>query len=78
MLREIFCIFDASSLDFYWDKYEKVFEQRRSINYSYYDNRGVSFSDWLNIYYSKKSIINPKYQEKWKTYKKKITKYSYF
>jgi len=78
ILKEIFCIFDASSLDFYWDKYEKTFEQRRSINYSFFDNRKISFSDWLNIYHSKNDMINPKFQEKWKVYKKKIIKYSYF
>lgn len=78
MLKEIFCIFDASSVDFYWNKYERIFEQRRGTNYSFYDNRNLTFADWLTIYSSKKLMLNNKYREKWRYYKKKLNKYSYF
>ena len=78
MLKEIFCIFDASSVDFYWNKYEKIFEQRRGINYSFYDNRNLTFADWFTIYSSKNYILNSKYREKWKIVKNKLCKYSYF
>jgi len=77
MLKEIFCIFDSSSVDFYWNKYERIFEQRRGINYSFYDNRNITFADWLTIYSSKKLMLNNKYREKWKYYKKKLYKSSY-
>ena len=78
MLKEIFCIFDASSVDFYWNKYEKIFEQRRGKNYSHHVNREISFSDWLSIYRSKDYKLNPKFQEKWKLLNGKVTKSSYF
>jgi len=78
MLKEIFCIFDASSVDFYWNKYEKIFEQRRRVNYSYYDDRGLTFADWFTIYSSKEFILKPNFREKWKFVKKKLYKYSYF
>lgn len=78
MLKEIFCIFDASSVDFYWNKYEKIFEQRRSVNYSYYDNRGLTFADWFTIYSSKELILKPGYRERWKFVKNNLYKDSYF
>ena len=32
--RDIFCIIDASSLDFFWYKYEWRYEQRFNTNYT--------------------------------------------
>ena len=64
MLKNVFCIFDANSVDFFWNKYERNFEQRRNINYSFYDNRGISFSDWLTIYKSKKKKIKSEVSRK--------------
>ena len=78
MLKEIFCIFDAWSVDFYWNKYEKIFEQRRGTNYSFYDNRNLTFADWFTIYSSKDYLLNSKYREKWKFLKNTLYKYSYF
>ena len=78
MLKNVFCIFDAHSVDFLWNKYERNFEQRRNKNYSFYDNRGISFSDWLAIYKSKRKRLNSKLQEKWKIKNGKVVKSSYF
>ena len=46
-----FVSYDDSSVDFYWNKYEKIFEQRRGINYSFYVNRNLTFAESdINIY----------------------------
>lgn len=64
--REIFCIVDASSLDFFWYKYEWKYEQRFNTNYTSDFEQSMQFSDWLNLYQNPNFVFNEEFKEKWK------------
>lgn len=64
--REIFCIVDASSLDFFWYKYEWRYEQRFNNNYTSDFEQSMQYSDWLNLYQNPSYTFNIKFKEKWK------------
>ncbi len=64
--REIFCIVDANTLDFFWFKYEWQFEQRFNTNYTSEFEQSLQYSDWLNLYQNPNFIFNEKLKEKWK------------
>jgi hypothetical protein len=64
--REIFCIIDANTLDFFWYKYEWQFEQRFNTNYTSEFEQSMQYSDWLNLYQNPNFIFNENLKEKWK------------
>ena len=64
--REIFCIVDANTLDFFWFKYEWQFEQRFNTNYTSEFEQSLQYSDWLNLYQNPNFNFNEKLKEKWK------------
>ena len=49
-LSKYFGIIDASSLDFFWHKYDWHFEQRFIRNYLFKSSRSIEFSEWLSLY----------------------------
>ena len=63
--REIFCVFDRSSIDLFWYKYHWQYEQRFTNNYTSNYNQSLQFSDWINIFNKKTEIYNQVNQEKW-------------
>lgn len=65
--REIFCIVDSKTIDFFWFKYHWKYEQRFETNYTSDFNQSMSFSDWLNLYCNPNYNFNTLYKEKWKT-----------
>ena len=64
--REIFCIVDASSLDFFWYKYEWRYEQRFNNNYTSDFEQSMQYSDWLNLNQNPNYTFDSKFKEKWK------------
>jgi hypothetical protein len=67
--REIFCIIDSKTIDFFWFKYHWKYEQRFETNYTSDFNQSMSFSDWLNLYCNPNHNFNTLYKEKWETKK---------
>ena len=63
--RELFCIFDARSIDLFWYKYHWKYEQRFTNNYTSEFNQSLQFADWLNIYNYNTQIYNQSNKEKW-------------
>lgn len=63
--KEIFCIFDANSIDMFWYKYYWMYEQRFVKNYTSKFNQSLQFSDWLNIFNNNTEIYKKYPQEKW-------------
>ena len=63
--REIFCVFDRSSIDLFWYKYHWQYEQRFTNNYTSNFNQSLQFSDWINIFNKKTEIYNQINKEKW-------------
>ena len=50
MLRKYFLICDSSSLDVYWNKYNKESEYKYARTYEQKTHRLIDFADWLQIY----------------------------
>jgi hypothetical protein len=65
--REIFCIIDSKTIDFFWYKYHWKYEQRFETNYTTHFNQSMSFSDWLNLYCNPNHNFNTLYKEKWRS-----------
>tara|TARA_B100000959_G_scaffold23237_1_gene22426 strand:- start:1502 stop:2635 length:1134 start_codon:yes stop_codon:yes gene_type:complete len=63
--REMFCVFDATSIDLFWYKYHWKYEQRFTNNYTSEFNQSLQFADWLNIYNNKTEFYNKFNKEKW-------------
>ena len=63
--RDVFCVFDAKSLDLFWYKYHWQYEQRFINNYTSEFNQSLQFSDWINIYNSRTEFYNKSFKEKW-------------
>jgi hypothetical protein len=64
--REIFCIVDSKTIDFFWYKYHWKYEQRFESNYTTDFNQAMLFSDWLHLYCNPNHNFNSLYKEKWK------------
>ena len=64
-LKKYFLIFDASQIDFFFNKKNPEFEQRAEKNYSNIDNENLNFSDWLNSFGEEKNFWSENYREKW-------------
>ena len=64
-LKKYFLIFDASQIDFIFNKKNPEFEQRAEKNYSNIDNENLNFSDWLNSFIGEKNFWSETYREKW-------------
>jgi hypothetical protein len=65
--REIFCIIDSKTIDFFWYKYHWKYEQRFETNYTTHFNQSMSFSDWLNLHCNPNHNFNTLYKEKWRS-----------
>ncbi len=63
--RELFCIFDTSSIDLFWYKYHWKYEQRFLSNYTSEFNQSLQYSDWLNLYNLKTENYKKSNQERW-------------
>jgi len=50
MLRKHFLVCDSSSLDMYWNKYNKESEYQYARTYEQKTHRLIDFADWLQIY----------------------------
>jgi len=64
--RELFCIVDANSIDFFWYKYDWKYEQRFNTNYTSNFEQSLQFSDWLCLYNNPDFIFDKQLKEKWK------------
>ena len=63
--REIFCVFDRSSIDLFWYKYHWQYEQRFTNNYTSNYNQSLQFCDWLNLFNKQTEIYDQNNKEKW-------------
>lgn len=63
--RDIFCIVDSKTIDFFWYKYHWKYEQRFECNYTTHYNQAMLFSDWLHLYCNPNHNFNSFYKEKW-------------
>ncbi len=64
--RNIFCVVDPSTIDFFWFKFHWKFEQRFLSNYTTDFSQSLQFSDWLNLYNDKNFKFDVNKKEKWK------------
>ena len=64
--RDIFCVVDPATIDFFWYKFHWKFEQRFLTNYTSDSNQSLQFSDWLNLYKDKNYKFDRNKKEKWK------------
>lgn len=64
--REVFCIVDSSAIDFFWYKYNWMYEQRFNINYTSNFEQSMQHSDWLSLYSNPDFIFKTEFKEKWK------------
>ena len=63
--RELFCIFDAHSIDMFWYKYHWEYEQRLKNNFTSEFNQSLQYSDWINLFNNETETYNKLNQEKW-------------
>ena len=64
--RDLFCVVDPSTIDFFWYKFHWKFEQRFLTNYTSEFTQSLQFSDWLNLYYNRNYKFDENKKEKWK------------
>jgi len=63
--KNLFCIFDSKSIDFFWYKYHWQYEQRFLNNYTSKYNQSLQFYDWINIYNNNTKLYDQTNKEEW-------------
>ena len=63
--KNLFCVFDSKSIDFFWFKYHWQYEQRFLNNYTSKYNHSLQFYDWINIYNDNTKLYDQSNKEQW-------------